>query len=78
MQQLRGMSPEMEQAVLQQQGAGLPGLPGDPSQMDMDPSGGMGGPQGAPGQPAGGQPGGGAVDMRPMPEVLPPRRAGAA
>jgi hypothetical protein len=78
MQQLRGMSPEMEQAVLQQQGAGLPGMPGDPSQMDMDPSGGMGGPQGAPGQPAGGQPGGGAVDMRPMPEVLPPRRAGAA
>ncbi len=56
--QLRSASPEMEQLVLQQQGAGLPPMPQDPGGAAL-------------------QPAGQTVDMRPLPEQRPPRRASA-
>ena len=61
MRQLRGSLPELEQQVMQQQGAGLPGMPED------DNAAAQGGAQ-RQGQPPG-------IDTRPQPEVLPPRRA---
>lgn len=65
--QLRTQLPEMMPLLDQQQGAGLPAMPGmDPMAMA---GAGQQQPQGAPGQPAG-------VDMRPQPSVLPPRRPG--
>lgn len=62
--QLRTQVPEMVPMLEQQQGAGLPAMPGDPMA------------QGGAQQPQGAQQQAPAVDMRPMPAVLPPRRQG--
>jgi hypothetical protein len=73
MQQLRTESPEMEQLVAQQQGAGLPPAPGMEGQPPAGPQAaaqqGQSDIAGAPSQPF--------VNMDPLPEQLPPRRAGA-
>lgn len=60
MRTLKGSLPELGQMVDQQQGIGLPGMPENDQMQTQQ-------------QQPGNVPG---VDMRPMPEKLPPRRAG--
>jgi hypothetical protein len=69
LRQLRSAVPEMAQLVAEQQGAGLPAVPGDPAADAAAPQGGSSQPPGAPGAV-------GPINMQPMPEVLPPRRPG--
>lgn len=69
MQQLRSSLPELGELVAEQQGQGLPGMPGDPNAAALQL--GPGAETGGGAQPGVGAPG---VDMRPMPEQLPPRR----
>lgn len=66
LRQLQSAVPEMAQLVAEQQGAGLPAVPGDPAAAGAAPQGGPSQPPGAPGP----------INMQPMPEVLPPRRPG--
>jgi hypothetical protein len=68
LRQLRSAVPEMAELVAEQQGAGLPAVPGDPAAGGA-PQGGSSQPPGAPGAV-------GPISMLPMPEVLPPRRPG--
>ncbi len=68
--QLVKASPEMNQLVQQQLGAGLPPVPANDQAAAMQQQGMMQGPGQMLPAPA--------VDMTPMPEALPPRRAGAA
>jgi hypothetical protein len=69
MSHLQGSLPELGQLVQQQQGQGLPGMPQDPNAPPQQPGAEQGQQAPDPSQ---------AVDLRPQPEVLPPRRAGGA
>ncbi len=67
MRQLNASLPEMGQLVQEQQGQGLPPQPGEAQQQGASDVETVQGTPQAPG-----------VDMRPMPDVLPPRRSGVA